>query len=68
MLLSDLWMVTNLAILRQAEKTPFETDSLNSVGKIGEIMSTIILKAKEGILFRRDFFDSHERNYISNFN
>ena len=53
-------MGTTLAILRQAGKTPFETDSLNSEAKIGEIMSTIRLKAKEGISFKGDFFDSHE--------
>ena len=49
-------MVTTLVILRQAGKTPFETDSLNSEAKIGEIMSTIRSKAKEGISFEGDFF------------
>ena len=49
------------AILGPAWKTPFETDSLNSEAKIGESMSTICLKAEEGISFKGDFFGSHER-------
>ena len=55
-------MGITLAILRQAGKTSFETHSFNSEAKIGEVMSTIHLKAKEGISFIGDLFDSHERN------
>ena len=54
-------MGTTQSILRQAGKTPFETVSLNSEAKIGEIMSTIHLKAKEEMSSKGEFFDSHER-------
>ena len=50
-------MGPTLAILRPAVKTPFETDSLNIEVKIGEMMSTIQLKAEEEISFERDFFE-----------
>ena len=53
-------MGTTPNILRQAGKSAFETDSLNSEAKIEEILSTISLKAKEGISFKGDFSDSHE--------
>ena len=45
-------MGTTRTILRQAMKTTFETNSLNSEAKIGEIMSTIHLKAEEGMSFK----------------
>ena len=54
-------MCTTLSTLRQAEKTPFEIDSLKSEVKIGETMSTRHLKAKEGISFKVDFSDSYAK-------
>ena len=45
-----------LSYFKIDRENTFETDSLSSEAKIGEIMSTIHLKAKQGNSFKEEFF------------